>query len=162
MPTSATGTSARPDAGFTLVEAMTTLVIVGLVVGGVMLAAPSEDRRLRAFAESFAARIDAASEESIMRNRPIALRVTRDGFGYERLEARGWTPMDGRTPLAFRAWPQDVAYRLEAPQEAESGRIARFDVMGGASPARLVLERGDARWRVEIDGQGRAHVTRAE
>jgi len=42
----------------------------------------------------------------------------------------------------------------------DDGLVARFDTLGGATPARVALSGAGVRWIVEIDGQGRARVTR--
>lgn len=160
MPILAIG-SKRDDA-FSLVEAMVTLVIIGLLVSGVMLAAPGPDRQMRGFAEEFAARVSVASEESIVTNRPHVLVLSRDGFGYMRQEASGLRRLEGRSALGFRAWPEEVSYRIETPAPTDDGRVARFDALGGATPAEIVLSRGASHWRVSIDGGGFAHVARAE
>lgn len=164
MPISATGSDriAR-DAGFSLVEAMTALMIVGLMAGAVLLLAPGSDHKTRTEAERLAARVVAAGEESIVVNRPLALIITRDGYGFERLEERGWAPEAPNSPLGFRAWEDDIEARVEiAANGPDDVRVARFDALGGATPAMIVLDGGGARWRVSIDGQGDAHVARAD
>jgi type II secretion system protein H len=165
MPISATGRTERADSGYTLVEALTTLVIVGLVASAVMILAPGPDRTTGRFAEAMAARIAAASEESIIVNRPVGLFITDEGYGFARLEAAGWRRSTPASPLAFRPWPEGVAASVENagaedPARAD-GLVARFDALGGATPARIVLSGDGVRWIVEIDGQGRAHVERA-
>jgi general secretion pathway protein H len=169
MPTSATGKTEhvvlRGEAGYTLVEALTTLVIVGLVASAVMILAPGPDRTTGRFAEGMAARIAAASEESIIVNRPLGLFVTAEGYGFALLEATGWRQSAPASPLAFRPWPDGVAASVEraGAEDAsrEDGLAARFDALGGATPARIVLSGDGVRWIVTIDGQGRAHVERA-
>jgi len=163
MPISATGNRLAPDAGVTLVEALTALMIVGLMAGAVILMAPGAGRTTRIEAERLAARAALASEESIIANRPVSLVVTDNGYGFERLEDNGWFPAEQRSPLAFRPWPANIDVRVEQRAgEADDPRVVRFDATGGASPARLVLSGAGVRWRVDIDAQGRAYVTQAE
>jgi type II secretion system protein H len=161
MPISSTG-NRRADAGFSLVEAMTALMVAAFVAGAVFLMAPSPSREARAQTERFAQRLALAADDSVLRNRPVALVVTNDGYGFERLERNGWAPVEPGSPLRFRAWPQGLSYRVEAPEDVREGRVARFDATGGASPARIVLAGGGVRWRIEIDGQGRTHVKRVD
>ena len=61
MPISATGNRARGDSGFSLIEAMTALLIVGLMAGAVLLLAPGPDAETKAFADRFAARVAMAT-----------------------------------------------------------------------------------------------------
>jgi general secretion pathway protein H len=160
MPISATGN--RSDAGFTLVEALTTLVVIALIAGAAMLVLPGPERETRAFAERFASRLALAGEESIIVNRPVALILSHEGYGFARLEETGWRDMAAGSPLAFRPWPANLEARVEAA-EAEAGAPAvRFDPMGAATPARIVIASPGARWRVDVDGQGRPHVAREQ
>jgi general secretion pathway protein H len=139
---------------------------VALMASAVLLAVPGPDRATRNAAEGLAARLAMASEESIVRNRPVALVVTHEGYGFARLEERGWMRIETASPLAFRAWPDGVAYRVESASvdtaQREAGRVVRFDAMGGATPARIVLSGSGARFSVEIDGQGGTHVAQVE
>jgi type II secretion system protein H len=153
----------RRDSGVSLVEAMATLLIIGLMVSAVMLMAPPQDSETRAFAERLAARLALASEESILTNRPVALLVTAEGYGFARLEESGWRRIESGAGLTFRAWPDGVAYSIDA-RDAQGGddRVVRFDALGGATPARIVLSRGGVRWSVAVDGQGQSHVARVD
>lgn len=148
------------DAGVSLVEAMVALLIVSLVVGVVMLLAPGDDRDARRVAEQLATRMALASEESVIVNRPLSLVLTADGYGFERLEDNGWFPAEPRSPLAFRAWEDDVVVRVEPA--ADDARVARFDVLGGATATSIVLDRAGSRWRVRLSEAGEVDVERAE
>ena len=163
MPTSATGNRRwSSDAGVTLVEVMTALLIIALMAGAVLLLAPGPDRKTRIEAERLAARAVMASEESIIVNRTTALVVTVEGYGFERLEENGWAPARVGSPLGFRPWPSFLDARVEeSGGDAGDPRVVRFDPQGGSTPASVVLSGAGARWRVEIDGQGGVNVERA-
>ncbi len=163
-PTLATGSSRfRSDAGVSLVEAMVALMIVGLMAGAVVLLAPGPARESQTEAERLAARIVLAGEESIIANRPLSLVVTQEGYGFERLEPNGWFPAEHGSPLGFHAWPNDLDVVVEKPDgTGDDTRIARFDAIGGATPAAIVLSGSGTRWRVAIDGQGEVNVARTE
>jgi type II secretion system protein H len=163
-PISATGNSRlKADAGVSLVEAMTALMIVGLMVGAVMLLAPGPDSKTRAEAERLAARLVLAGEESVIVNRPLSLVMNSEGYGFERLEDGGWFPAEHNSTLGFRAWPADVDVAIVEPDGADAdGRIARFDALGGATPVAVVISGSGARWRVSIDAGGGVNVTPEE
>jgi general secretion pathway protein H len=161
--TLATGSKLRGDAGVSLVEAMVALMILGLITGAVMLAAPGPGREPRLEAERLAARMVMAGEESIVANRAMALVLTAEGYGFERLEPNGWAPAEHGSPLGFRAWSNEVDVRVESSEAAgEDTRVARFDTLGGASPVSVIISGSGARWRVTLDGQGEVNVARAE
>lgn len=161
MPTSATGTSSlsRParrlrERGFTLVELLVVLTIVGLLAGAVVLGMPDARGSLLAEAERFAARAHAAQERAVMDNRAVALRIGADGYGFERRNEGTWTALEAR-PFGQVAWREDT----EALLSPEGERIV-FDATGFAEPARLTLARGGEQVAVEIADGGRVRVAR--
>ena len=118
MPTLAIGNKRAPrDAGFSLVEAMTALLVVGLLVGAAVLAAPGADHKTRQEAERLAARIAAASDESVLTNRPVALVVTQNGYALR---------AGGRRLDRGRPWRAAGLSRLARSQRARgAGRRRR-------------------------------------
>ena len=150
MPTSATGKAE----GFTLVELLVVLVIVGLVSGAVLLAVPDPRGSLEAEAERFAARARAAQERAVMDNRAVALRVTPEGYAFEWRVEGEWQPL-GQRPFGSYAWGEGVAAALEP----EGERIL-FDSTGFAEPARLALTRDGESAAVEVADGGEIRVAR--
>ncbi len=153
------------EAGFTLIEALMALLIVGLLAGAVALSAPAPDARARSAAQTLAARMTLAGDESVMRNRTVGLMMTDAGYGFATLEAEGWQPVDGPTPLSFRVWPAGVSGRVVQTSGIAGGVdrgdiLARFDVMGAATPLRVRVDGGAGAWIVALDAGGGAHVQR--
>lgn len=166
MQMSPTFDSRSGSAGFTLVEVMATLAIVGLVASSVLLMSPGADLRLRSALESMAARIDLASDQSILMNRQLAFVTTREGYHFERLDEDGWRRIETIPALGFQPWPGGDAPSFDAadPSEAEEGaahRLSRFDPLGGATPMLLRFGTSEDGWRVQIDDRGAVHVERA-
>ncbi|MDX2235199.1 MAG: GspH/FimT family pseudopilin [Hyphomonadaceae bacterium] len=167
MPISATGDLRTADAGYTLLEALATLMIVGLLSTAVLLSSPGPERRTRDAAEQLAARLALASDESILLNRPVALVVNAEGYGFARLQDDGWRRIETRSPLIFRPWPNGIEYRVEGADGAgqpggTDGRVLRFDPLGGATPARIVLSGAGARYEIAVSAQGETSVIRRD
>lgn len=160
MRTSNTGRSdgAHADAGFTLAEVLVTMAILGLMVGAVLLMSPGPERAGRAAVERFAASLSAAQDESILTNRPVALVLSAQGYGYAELDEGGWQALADTTPLGFRPWPATLEAELAAPAADASGRVARFEPTGFSSPLEVRFRQGPRAWQVSSDGQGRPRV----
>ncbi|WP_290125513.1 GspH/FimT family pseudopilin [Brevundimonas vancanneytii] len=134
--------------GFTLVELMVVIAIIGVAAGAVLLSMPDPRPTLAVEAERFAARLTLAREEAVMTNRPVALRADAAGYGFESFDGAVWTPLTG--VLAPKAWGEGVA--VAAPARAV------FDPTGGADAASVRLEREGQAVTVAIDGAGEVTI----
>nr|WP_312293844.1 GspH/FimT family pseudopilin [Brevundimonas diminuta] len=134
--------------GFTLVELMVVIAIIGVAAGAVVLSMPDPRPTLAVEAERFAARLTLAREEAVMTNRPVALRADAAGYGFESFDGAVWTPLTG--VLAPKAWGEGAAV-------AGAAR-AVFDPTGGADAASVRLEREGQAVTVAIDGAGEVTI----
>jgi len=150
-----TGEPPRCNRGFTLIELLVVLTIIGLMSAAVVLAIPDRRGNLVEEAERFAARAHAAGEQAVLEARPMAVRVTAAGYGFDRRERGEWRALT-EEPFADRAWGEDI--RAGVAQGAAQ-RIT-FDTTGAAEPARLLLARGDEQVLVEIRADGTVDVVR--
>lgn len=141
------------EAGFTLVELMVVLVLMGLAAAAVVLALPDPRGSLVNDAERFAARVRAAQEGAIGEGRPIALSVGGGGYRFERRVDRAWQPI-AEEPLAPETWSDGARAIIAADGE---GRVL-LDPTGLADPLDLTLVRGDERVRVAIEPSGTVRV----
>jgi general secretion pathway protein H len=149
MRTSATGTA---EGGFTLVELLVVLVIIGLVSAAVVVGMPDPRGALRGEALRLAARADAARERAMMDNRPVAVVLKEGGYGFEWRTGGEWRAV-GEKPFIEQSWSQGT----RASMEGGESRIV-FDSTGFAEPARLRLVRGKEEAEVEVTDGGRVHV----
>ena len=137
----------RKPNGFTLVELLVVLTIMGLMSAAVVLSMPGEAAELRQEADAFAARATAAQEQAVIASRAVSLRVDGGGYAFERRSGGEWQAM-----AAYR-------WREGTNVQPRSARIG-FDPAGLSDPARLLLERGDESLAVDIAGDGSVHVRR--
>lgn len=152
MRISATGRVDHTRAGFTLVELMMVIAIIGLAAGAVVLATPDPRPGVRAEAEALAARLTHAREEAVLSNRPIALAATAAGYAVEAYDGAHWSPLvEG--PFKPVNWQGATTMVVEP----EGARVV-FDPTGAAEPATLVLTHGRDRALVVVDGVGQVRV----
>jgi len=142
--------SRRKVRGFTLVELMVVIVIVGLAASVVVLSMPETGGSLVSEAEAFAARAKAARDGAILEARPAAVRIGPGGYELlRRLDGR-W-----RAEPAHR-WAEGTAAELSGGRDGS----VRFDATGLAEPARLTLRRGERAIAVQITADGNVTVRR--
>jgi general secretion pathway protein H len=140
-----TGRGGTGEAGFTLVELMVVLAILGLATAAVMLSLPERGGSLAAEAERFAARAKAARDDAILDARAATVALAPGGYEVTR-----------RSEAAHYDWAPGTQAEL-------SGGVAnriRFSATGLADPAQLVLRRAGRVAAVEIGGDGNVRVVR--
>lgn len=113
--------------GFTLVELMVVVALIGLLAGAVVLTVSSPGAGPNEAASRLAARLAAARDEAILTARPISAWVSPSGYGFDQLRGGHWQPMSEK-PLATADWPKGIDVQVEG---GTGGRArVRFDSLG--------------------------------
>lgn len=147
MPISATGSDAQK--GFTLVELMVVMAIVGLLSAVVVLNLPTRTSAPLAEARSLVSILDAARTGAVINARAIRVRFGGGRPLAEQRQRGKWVALPPRASGLSR-WPADVA--------TSPGELV-FDPTGtvsGASEISLTRDGGTA--RVLIDAEGTIRV----
>lgn len=145
----------RATAGFTLVELMIVLTLIGLASAAVVLAWPDPRGALRDDAERFAARVRAAHDMAIIEGRSVSVWVSDGGYGFDKRAAGAWTPVSEK-PMLVTRWGTDV--RPAIFSNAGRDRVI-FDSAGqGSVPMTVRLQRGNDAISVEIGIDGAVKI----
>ena len=139
---------AASRAGFTLVELLMVVAIIGLAAGAVVLSVPDPRPSVAEDAERFAARLSRAREEAILSNRPIAVDATAAGYDFMVFDGAAWSALD-EGPFRPETW---TAGTTVVPSAAPV-RIV-FDPTGVADPAAMTLTREHHSRTIAVDGAG--------
>jgi general secretion pathway protein H len=143
------------DNGFTLVELMIVITIIGLASAVVVWALPDPRGRLRDEATHFAARARAAQQSAIVDARPVSIWVSGGGYGFDERTHGAWAPI-GEKPLRVTSWGKGT--RALVANGGGRDRIM-FDSTGLADrPLDVQLRRGDEEMTVHIAAGGNVKV----
>ncbi len=151
MPILAIGSRAD-EAGFTLVELMVVMVIIGLMTAAAVMTIPDPRGRVTDDAEGLAARMVAARDLAIVGGRDIGVRIDGAGYDFSQRRPGGWEAVPAKA-LAPKRWGEGV----EAVVDVEGGAM-RFDGTGLATPGTVTLRREGASATVVVDSNGAVRV----
>ena len=107
----------KSSGGFTLIEVMVVVVIMGILINFAVLSLRShspndqldkETRRLKSL-------IEIASEEALLRSSFIGVDITETGYGFLRLEEELWQPIDD-TLFRDRELPEEIRISVTSAQ----------------------------------------------
>jgi len=134
--------------GFTLLEIMIVVVIIGIVTASVVSVAfgDRKSEKLQQEASRFKAVIKLAQEEAVLESRIYALGIWQKGYGFYVPASKGWALLDRRTDkrLGERKLPEEmeleialegveVVLEIEPPEKPQifilsSGEMTSFEI----------------------------------
>jgi general secretion pathway protein H len=135
------------DGGFTLVEMLIVLAIIGVSAGAVALSVGSVTRApsVEAEARRLATRLQAAADDAMLGDRTIAFTVQEHGYGFATVDGARLTARTD-SGLAFHTLPAGMVVTLDVKPPVILG------VDGTGQPLSAILENGKQRWTVTYDG----------
>jgi general secretion pathway protein H len=109
--------------GFTLLELMVVLVIIGVLLSFVGLSTGGDSRaeQLQREATRLIALIDMASEQAVLRSEQLAVRFGDTDYEFMLLQAGKWAALQDDGILRARELPKGIELRLELEENPPPG-----------------------------------------
>ncbi|TFW34118.1 GspH/FimT family pseudopilin [Massilia horti] len=149
--------AARKVSGFTLVELMVVMVIIGLTLGLATLnAVPSPRQDLQKEAQRIALLLQLARDEAIVRNRLVTFEANSDRYHFLVKNETRWDLITGDDMLRERSFKNAPLQLLLDPGTAGASNPLRitFGREPVDKPFVLTLASGDASVAIHADGVG--------
>ena len=112
--------------GFTLLELMVVLVIIGVILSFVRLSSGGDTRaeQMQREAQRLIALIELASEEAVLRSEQMAIRFGETEYEFMILRGGRWLALEGDQTLRLRELPKGIELRLELDENPPPGLSA--------------------------------------
>jgi type II secretion system protein H len=159
----------KTQAGYTLLEALLALAVIGAASALVVANMPPPEPTLAAEARTLAARLTLAGEEAVVSGLAIGVDVDEAGYRFRRRVAGAWRAIEREPGLEPRAWPAGVSVETQregAPvrrgrlaglprdETAPATPVGRFDPTGAATALTFELRDDAHAYRIAVDPAG--------
>ena len=158
--------SARRARGFTLLEVLVVLLIIGILVSFAALSIKRADTAVPDEARRLAALIRLAGEEAVLQGQEYAVQFEAEAYSFLTFDGEEWLPVEDDEILRPRELPHDVV--VELAMEGEPITLGEEDEKtpprifilssGEMSPFQLTVRKSGAGGGYRIDGNARGKL----
>ena len=107
-------TGMRVERGFTLIEILVVVTIIGITLGFALLAFGDfgADRRAIVNAEQFSTYLKLVQHQAILANNTLGVNLDKTGYSTYRFNQNNWQLMPKKSIFHFRAFPSNMMVSL--------------------------------------------------
>ncbi|WP_421785483.1 pilus assembly FimT family protein [Hyphobacterium sp.] len=144
--------SLASNRGYSLVEIMVVLTLIGLMTGVAFLTLRPDSDPARSAAEQLLLDLSQAETLAVTRGEFIGIRVRSDGYDFLAYTRGAWVPLTGRRNLSGRALAEGISLRVQGQAIAGGTDLPDywFDPTGANDRARLEIRTDETFWQIDI------------
>ena len=142
------------EAGFTLIETLSVLVIIGLMSAVVVLAIPAPRSALETQSENLARQLNALTQDGIIAGQTVGLGLSPEGYSLYQYDREDWVLVhESAWEERYRLGLRRDGTSLDVPENAVP--LFTFSPIGISSNFSLSLSDGDEDFLIQAAGDGR-------
>ena len=136
---------ARQAAGFTLLELMVVMVLIGIIFSFAMLSLGGDDvaELMEQETRRLVTLLDMAGEEAVLTGEELAVYFTDEGYEFMVLRGDRWQPITDDNLLKARTLPAGMQFRLEIDGEPPALGDSDDDEEDALTPQIYILSSGE-------------------
>lgn len=151
---------AAKEAGFTLVEILSVLVVIGLMSSVVILSMEPPKPALEKQAERLTSELNALAQDGLISGSVNAAGFSKDGYALYTFENSEWTErVKGEWQDSYRLTLTRASAKLDMPKTVEP--IIMFQPTGLSTPFELTLSDRDMTYALKTEGDGRVELVKS-
>jgi len=148
------------ESGFTLVEILSVLVLIGLMSSVVILSLPEPKSELDKQAAILSGQLNALAQDGLISGSVTAAGFSKDGYALYAFENSEWTERAaGEWQDSYRMTLTRASAKLELPKKTEP--IILFQPTGLSTPFEFTLSDRDTKYALKTVGDGRVELVKS-